>query len=36
MDERKLRVYRYLLHKDLIALEEVPEPYQSALETATE
>ncbi len=32
MDERKLRLYRFLLRLERIALEEIPEPYKSELE----
>jgi len=31
MDERKLRLYRFLLEMDRITLEDVLEPYKSEL-----
>lgn len=31
MDERKLRLYKYLLKVNRIKLEEIPEPYKSEL-----
>ena len=31
MDERKLRLYKFLLNMGRITLEEVPEPYKTEL-----
>lgn len=31
MDERLLRIYRFLLKMERITLDEIPEPYRSAL-----
>jgi len=32
MDERKLRLYRFLLKMGRITIDEVPEPYKSEIE----
>ena len=33
MDERKLRIYRFLYEMGRLALEDIPEPYRSAIES---
>jgi len=32
MDERKLRLYRWMLNAGKILLENIPEPYKSAIQ----
>jgi len=32
IDERKLRLYRYMLRVGKITIDEVPEPYKTALQ----
>lgn len=32
MDERKLRLYKFLLSLNRITLEEIPEPYRAEIE----